>query len=177
MPTAHEGRLQFCDLVEPSRFSEPGKPFWSATIMIDKHEGAEWIEQFKEEILAAARDKFGASTTWKSLSVPLSDGDEEEYESSHGHWIVKFKSKQKPPLLVGQDRNPIAANHVYPGCYVRVAYSLYVYDYSGKGVGCGLHAIQKAKDGVPFGATVTMENIDQFFDVIEPADLSDSLLD
>ena len=69
-----------------------------------------------------------------------------------GHWVFTASSKN-PVSLVDAGMNPIVQKgELYSGCYARVCVSLFPYNTAGKrGIGIGLEAVQKLRDGEPLG--------------------------
>ena len=85
-----------------------------------------------------------------------SDGDEFGPECK-GHWVFTARAKTDyPPEVVDQNLNPIInQSEMYSGVYARVNVSFFPYSFGGKkGIGCGLGAIQKLRDGEALGGSM-----------------------
>lgn len=98
----------------------------------------------------------GAHLSPSTFKFPLRDGDQECAEKGEeyaGHWFLNASSSRKPHI-VDINRNDIFdQSEVYSGCYARVCLNFYPFNKNrGKGIGCGLEAIQKVADGEPLGS-------------------------
>lgn len=166
MPTSAQGRVLFADVFEPNRFSEPGKPKYTITLLFDKDADKAAIQELYAAATQAAKDKWGPKIDMKKVELPFVDGDEDksEYESCKNQLLVKFTTRTKPLVYDRQRRQLTDPSEFYAGCFARVAYSPYTYDYSGHGVSLGLGAVQKTADGDPFGSRITEKNIDDYFE-------------
>lgn len=92
----------------------------------------------------------------------LPDGYEEG-----GHYIT-LKSKQRVPLVNQKREEILDEEEFYAGCWARAGIVCYAYDNQfGKGLGFGLRALQKVRDGDRLGSSVKAED---FFDEVEVAD-------
>lgn len=121
-----------------------------------------WFADLREAAKAALTAKKikhdGAQLPWKK------DND--------GHLTVSFRSKFK---VVAVDRSKDVIDDeddIYGGCYGRVRYKVYGYKTSNtlQGVGLGLAAFQKIRDGEPLGS-----NAAEGFDEVEEEDAADPL--
>ena len=179
MPTTAIGRILFEDILQPSaQFSEPGKPKYTMSLLLDKVTDAAAIKQLQDECLAALRAKFGKDADPDAFKLPWRDGDVEhaEYESCQNKIEFKFSTGSAPTVIDHAMQALTDSRVCYPGCYARVAYSPYAYAKTGnRGVGLGLNAVQVTSMGEPFGQRVTLENVGKFFDYVEPqhVDLDD----
>lgn len=154
-----EVRLSYANLFTPRAPQGGGDPKYSATLLIPKTDTATY-----QRILAAieAATQSGVASKWNGqrppmIPNPLHDGDGArpsdgmEYgPECKGHWVLTASSKQdRPPQVVDAQRNPILNQAmIYSGAYAHVYINFYAYNAGGKkGIGCGLNAVQKTRDG------------------------------
>ena len=98
---------------------------------------------------AAAQDKFRKAHTDPSLRNPFRDGTEKSHLEGFGEGLVfcTLSTKMRPGVI-GRDMQPIMDEaDFYAGCYARATITAYPYDNVSKGVGFGLHNVQKLGDG------------------------------
>jgi hypothetical protein len=152
-----ECTLVYPSLFEPSSFKTE-EPTYSGTFLIPKNAN---IDNMRNAVKAAATQKWGTQISFKSLRLPVRDGDEKAIDENgntnkdnfyYNQYFVRAKSKWQPPI-VNIYNDPITdENEIYGGCIVRAYFSFYGYDYMGnKGIGCGLRAVCKVADGPPLG--------------------------
>lgn len=170
--TVGEARLSYVHLFEPYS-SMPGQaPKYSATILIPKANTAA-----KAQIDAAieAARQIGLQNKWNGaapamLSTTLHDGDgvkqngEAYGEECRGHWVLNCSANpDHPPKVVNAARQPILdQSEVYSGIYGWANINFFPYFSAGKkGVGCGLNAVMKTRDGEPLGASAP--SVDEAF--------------
>ena len=103
----------------------------------------------------AAKDKWGDKIP-KNLRSPFRQGDEdrEDKDGYAGSIFIGARSKDRPGVVVGRDRQPCGdPSEVYGGCYVKASVTAFAYDQAGnKGVSFALNNVWKIKDGEPFGS-------------------------
>lgn len=160
--TTPEGRVSFPKLADPADLS--GK--YEINLLFPKGEA---ITVLNDAIKAAIEKKWGSKPP-KNLHFPVKDGDEMSYAGHESCHVATFRSKDKPPLVGTEKVNgaylAIEPREVYGGCYARVSFSAYGYDFNGKlGVALDLKAVQKIRDGDAFGAAPADVNVD-FDDLI-----------
>ena len=162
--TTGEVRLSFAHLYEPYS-NNGGEPKYSVTVLMPKSDTA--AKARLDAAFEAAKQK-GISEKWNGvqppvLAVPVYDGDgvrpngEPFGAECRGCWVFTASSKN-PVSLVDAGMNPIVQKgELYSGCYARVCVSLFAYNSAGKrGIGIGLEAVQKLRDGDPLGGGVSV---------------------
>lgn len=138
----------------------------------------EFVEVIRAEGEAAAKAQFKGKWS-KSRHNPVLDGDEkaEKWEGNANFWLLRCKTKYKPKVGKPKAEDGLITDGdideqtgFYPGCWARVAVSLYTYNVKGKtGVGLGLSYVQKAWNDEAF-QTGGFE----FEDDIEELDIDES---
>lgn len=146
-----------------------GKEEYSLVALYEK--GAD-LSIFNKAIEAAVMKKFGKDKAqWpKNLKMPFRDQSDRGKRTESGAVILpdgyvegakycNLKNTQRPGV-VDQKRNPILdETEFYAGCYARAIVSVFAYDAMGnKGVSLSLLAVQKVRDGQPFGNRVNAES-------------------
>lgn len=171
-----EFRVSYPSLLEPRVNDLSGKNEYSVQAIFKKGENLAEIEKI---VMAAIVAKWGADQKkWpKPLRLPFRDqadrsktnDDGKEYLPDGyeaGAKYVNLKNERRP-AVIDQNRNPITdPSEIYGGCYARAIVDAYAYDKKGnKGVALSLLAVQKTKDGYPFGSARI--NVEEEFEVIE----------
>lgn len=177
-------RLSYANIWEPRPPMNGGKPVYSASLIISKDDD-KTLRAIKTKIKAMMTnpkviEKVGGSANIhsKRLRIPLRDGDADrpEDEAYANSYFINVKSKEtNPPKIFDRRRNEIIDKaEVYSGCYVRAIIQFYGYNRSGNiGIGAGLIAIQKWKDGEALGGvSVSASDFDDGFSDGSSADES-----
>ena len=165
--TTSEVRLSYVHLDAP--YANPNTnadPKYQVTVLMPKSD-----VQAKARLDAAyqAAVQKGVAEKWNGTMPPIiacsiHDGDgvrpstgEPFGPECKGHWVFTASSKN-PVSLVDAGMNPIVQKgELYSGCYARVCVSLFPYNTAGKrGIGIGLEAVQKLRDGDPLGGGVSV---------------------
>lgn len=165
--TTGEVRLSYVHLDAP--YANPNTnadPKYQVTVLMPKSD-----VQAKARLDAAyqAAVQKGVAEKWNGTMPPIiacsiHDGDgvrpstgEPFGPECKGHWVFTASSKN-PVSLVDASMNPIVQKgELYSGCYARVCVSLFPYNTAGKrGIGIGLEAVQKLRDGDPLGGGVSV---------------------
>ena len=162
--TTGEVRLSYAHLYEPYS-NNGGEPKYSVTVLMPKSDTA--AKARLDAALQYTKQK-GISEKWNGvlppvLAVPVYDGDgvrpngEAFGAECRGHWVFTASNKN-PVQLVDAGMNPIMQKgELYSGCYARVCISMFAYNSNGKrGIGFGLEAVQKLRDGDPLGGGVSV---------------------
>ncbi len=166
--TTNEVRLSYYHADKPYSSSEGQEPKYSVTVLVPKHDMAT-----KSQIDAAIAHAIeeGVASNWQGVRppvppVPVYDGDGVRPsdgspfgDECKGHWVFTASSKN-PVQVVDQNVQPIIQpGAMYSGVYARVNINFYAYAHAGKkGIGCGLNAIQKVRDGEPLSGAVVDVN-------------------
>lgn len=150
-----------------------GDKNFSLTLLFPKDKKDE-LAQMKADVEAAIKEKWGDKRP-KNLQSPFTDGNTKDAPEYQDMIAVNFKAKEdRPPQVIGPDKKPITENSglFYPGCYARVSYRCYAWEYMGKtGVSFGLNNIQKSGDGEPFdGRTDADDDFEALQDTQSSAD-------
>lgn len=160
-----ECRLSYCNLVTArAPQNGVGDPKFSVTLLIPKSNPT-----IKQELDAAmnAAAEVGVNAKWNGvrparIESVVHDGDgvrpsgEPFGEECRGCWVVTASSKNKPYVCGADNVNcELAPTDIYSGMYARVSINFYAYNSAGKrGVGCGLRAVMKTRDGEPLSNSV-----------------------
>ena len=178
--TTGEVRLSYVHLDAP--YANPNTnadPKYQVTVLMPKTD-----VQAKARLDAAyqAAVQKGVAEKWNGTMPPIvacsiHDGDgvrpstgEAFGPECKGHWVFTASSKN-PVSLVDAGMNPIVQKgELYSGCYARVCVSLFPYNTAGKrGIGIGLEAVQKLRDGDPLGGGVSVADAFGGAPVAQPA--------
>lgn len=168
-------RLSYANIWEPRQPMNGGKPVYSASLIISKDDD-KTLRAIKAKIKAMMTnpkviEKVGGSANIhsKRLRIPLRDGDadrpgDEAYANSY-FINVKASETQRPKIFDRHGNEIIDKAEVYSGCYVRAIIQFYGYNRSGNfGIGAGLVALQKWKDGDALGGvSVSASDFDDGF--------------
>lgn len=177
-------RLSYANIWEPRAPMNGGKPVYSASLIISKDDD-KTLRAIKAKIKAMMTnakviEKVGGSANIhsKRLRIPLRDGDadrpgDEAYSNSY-FINVKASETQRPKIFDRHGNEIIDKAEVYSGCYVRAIIQFYGYNRSGNfGIGAGLVALQKWKDGDALGGvSVSASDFDDGFSDGSSADES-----
>ena len=128
----------------PMNAGDEGK--YGAVLLIDKKD-TKTVNAIQAAIEAAKVAKWGTKIP-KVLKSVFRDGDEEKDDENYvGKYFMSCNSKEKPGIF-DKDRNPIMdKEEFYSGVYGHASINFFGYDQKGAGVGCGLNAVMKSKDG------------------------------
>lgn len=164
--TTGEVRLSYVHLFKPYAYVAGQEEKFSCTVLVPKTD-TDTMGRIHAAIEAAKQK--GISDMWNGSCPPImqtpvydgdgirpSDGDEFGPEC-RGHWVFTARAKTDyPPEVVDQNLNPIInQSEMYSGVYARVNVSFFPYSFGGKkGIGCGLGAIQKLRDGEVLGGSM-----------------------
>ena len=158
-----------------------GQSRYSAAILIRKSD-EHTIARYKDCIKKMLEDeetvrKLGGKKALKNLKLPLHDGDTEREDDPNfkGCWYLNAKANPDyPPKVLDRDLNEVVdKKEIYSGVYAQAVLSLYPYNQSGnQGIGVGLLAIRKVKDGRPIGGA-TVSDADFKDEYLEENDLGD----
>lgn len=178
--TTGEVRLSYVHLDAP--YANPNTnadPKYQVTVLMPKSD-----VQAKARLDAAyqAAVQKGVAEKWNGTMPPIvacsiHDGDGVRPSTGEafgpecaGHWVFTASSKN-PVSMVDAGMNPIVQKgEIYSGCYARVCVSLFPYNTAGKrGIGIGLEAVQKLRDGDPLGGGVSVADAFGGAPVMQPA--------
>ena len=159
-----EVRLSFNALFEPQDFNGNQDFAFNAKLLIEK--GSPQHKQIEQALLEVAEEVFPGKG--KQVIDKIKDDPAQyclqPYDDQYVSLATKRKAKAGRPVVVDQNRNPLAEGDgkPYSGCYVNVLVRPWAM--GGKGnkywVRCGLEGVQFAKDGQAFGQRTTADDFD-----------------
>ena len=158
-------RFSFVNLLSPKAPQSGGDPKYSATILLPKHDlaGKQRLDAAIEAAIQAGIPSKWGGVRPAQPNIPIHDrdglrpGGEPFGPECKWHWVFTASANLNyPPQVVGSDLQPIMnAAEIYSGMYGNVSIRTFPYFAVGKkGVGLGLEAVQKTRDGEPLGASV-----------------------
>ena len=155
-------RLSYEHIFEPHADLN-GEEKYSCSLLISKKDKKQ-IDRITEAFDSMLEDKdilvkLGGKA--KGTTLPLHDGDEKDDDVYAGHVYLNARANVKyPPKVILQDRTEVVdQSDVYSGCYVQAVLSFYPYNQAGKkGIGVGLLAIRKIKDGEKLAGSAVTDN-------------------
>lgn len=148
---------------DPSTFNEKDKARWNAILAeID----AKCVEKFKKK----------AKDLPANYKQAIRDGSEKAELEGYGEGkkFSNLTTKMRPGVV---DANGVdmAADDIYPGCYMRATVSAYAYDQNGgRGVALGLQNVRFVRDGERLDARTDAAT--DFADVDDDRDEGDEAL-
>lgn len=174
-------RLSYAHIFEPRpNQDDPTNLKYTASIIIPKSD-TKTLKRFQDAI-AKLRSDPEARGVWggtdRGVHEPLRDGDTDETKAGDPTYQNTYfcnASSTKKPKVFNKDRTEVMdPEDVYSGCYCQFMLNLFCYNHAGKkGIGVGLNAIRKIKDGEPLsGIVVTGDSWDD--DLIDEKDLKDA---
>ena len=170
--TIGEARLSYVHLFEPYASQQGQAPKYSVTVLLPKS-NTKAKAQLEEAIEAACQ--AGLQNKWNGqapaiLATTIHDGDgvkqngEAYGPECAGHWVLNCNANpDHPPKVVNTLRQPVIdQSEIYSGIYGWVNITFFPYFNAGKkGIGCGLNAVMKTRDGEPLGGSAP--SVDEAF--------------
>lgn len=158
-------RFSFVNLLKPRAAKAGSDPKYSVTILLPKLDlaGKQRLDAAVEAAIQAGINGKWGGVRPAQPNIPIHDGDglrpggEPFGPECKGHWVFTASANANyPPQVVGSDLQPILnAADIYSGMYGNVSIRTFPYfAVVTKGVGLGLEAVQKTRDGEPLGASV-----------------------
>jgi len=136
-------------VIRPRKAMNSDEMKYQLTMIFSKKNKAT-IEAIEAAIQRVIKAKWGTKPP-KGLKIPLRDGDKERDEPyfQKSMFMNATASLEYKPGVVDADMTPIiSTDQFYSGCIARATVSLFAFEQDlSKGVGCGLHNIQKLADG------------------------------
>ena len=159
-----EVRFSYAFLFKPHAAQVGNEAKYSVTCLLPKSDVATKAlidAAVKEAITAGAQSKWNGVVP-PNVATPIHDGDSVKQDGNpypedyKGHWVFTISSKADyPPQIVDTNNMPLPETDMYSGCYGRVLFNCYPYFFAGKkGIGFGLKAVLKTRDGEPLAGTV-----------------------
>lgn len=155
-------RLSYANIWEARESLEGDKMQYSCCLLIPKHD-TDTLQRLQKLIAKVETDavtaKWGGKKPAGYTHPLLRDGDTDPTKGGEanyaGCYFLNAKANDDhPPKIIDARCNPVMdRDEVYSGCYANVKVAIYAYNHAkgGKGLGAGLVAIQKTKDGVRLG--------------------------
>jgi len=171
-----EFRGSYCNLLTPRAPNPESDPVYSILIVLPKKSAdtKRFIKQLEKEIAAASLEKHGKVIPASKLKhYPIKDGDDEEDDGFHGHWLVRASNSRKPEVIDRKRNTLFEEEDVYSGAWYRVTVDVWAWDnpVGGKGCSINLRNVLKVKDDEPFTSRAKAE--DDFNDVLDDDDAED----
>lgn len=170
--TIGECRLSYVHVFKPYAAMVGQDPKFSLVALLPKTNTTG-----KAQIDAAieAARQIGLSGKWNGqapalLQTTVHDGDgvksngESYGDECKGHWVINCNANvDHPPKIVDRQLQPVInESDIYSGMYGWVNINFYPYLFGGKkGIGCGLNAVMKSRDGQPLGGSAP--SVDEAF--------------
>lgn len=163
--TTGEARLSYVHLDKPYAHDGNQNAKYSVTVLLPK---SDTDSKARLDAAYQAAVQKGITDKWNGvqppvIANPIYDGDgvrpngEAFGAECRGCWVFTASSTNPVPVIDTAQNPIIQASEVYSGCYGRVCVSLFPYSVSGKrGIGIGLEAVQKLRDGDPLGGGVSI---------------------
>lgn len=164
------GRISFPELFEAKQINGQGDPKFGCTMVFEPDDPG--LEKMRDAVQRVIDNKWNGKVPG-NYKDPFIDGDESGRPEYAGKVVLRFSSKEKNrPQVVNAQKLPITdPAEVYSGCYCRISYSCYPWEYMGKkGVSFGLGHVQKVRDGGRFDGRGTADTV---FDEIEDEEYED----
>lgn len=147
-------RIFYAHVWEPSAMEGSNDAKYSVCLAFPKTEPVvAKIKAMLKDTATAGAAKWGGKVP-ANLKMPLRDGDAERPDDAGyaGCYFINANSSRRVPIIDRQCRAIMDQEEVYSGCYCNVKVSFFPYNTSGnRGIGCGLVAIQKVRDGERMG--------------------------
>lgn len=150
-----EVRFSYAHVFTPTAIDENSEKKYSTSILIKKSD-KETLAKINAAIEAAKQENAGkwGGKVPPNLRTPLRDGDIDKSDDPTyaGCFFMTASSKRKPTVVDASKQEIIDPSEFYSGCYGRASINFFGYAAAGnKGIGCGLNAIQKLRDGEALG--------------------------
>lgn len=155
-------RASYAHVFEPKEDLN-GTPKYSISLIIPKDSNTVGIyKKHVRELLDDPDTKRILGNT-KGMWEPLRDGDEDRPDDEaykNAYFINAKANADHRPKVLDHDRNEIVdTEDFYSGCWCQAVLSLYPFNKNGKkGIGVGLLAVRKIKDGAALGGTAVTDN-------------------
>lgn len=169
-------RLNYAHLTKPTTDMN-GNERYTAMLTIPKAD-AKGVKIVKDAIAAAMADESIKAKIGKgSVRNPLRDGDDpgiDDKSRKNCYFLNVSANVDYPPKLFNRDYTEcVDKNDIYSGCYGDAVLNLFGYNNNGnKGIGVGILAFRKLKDGQRFdGFSVDESDFAGNNDLLEEEDI------
>lgn len=153
-------RFSYVNVFKPVSVNN-GPERYSVTCLLPKADTAGYnaLMAAVNSVKESEKDGKFKGLNMEYVKFPIHDGDGVNKDGKpfgdecKGHWVFTVGcSADRPPQILDAKVQPIMNQaDVYSGAYGHVAMSIFAYDNNSKGIGFGLNAIMKKKDGEPLG--------------------------
>ena len=144
-----------------------GAPKYSVSLIIPKSD-TKTVARIQAAIKAAYEEGQGTLKgngrtvpEFSTIRNPLRDGDRERPndEAYSDSWFINANSNDRPGVVDINLQHIIERSEMYSGVKGRASVNFYAYNKNGnRGIGCGLHHLQKISDGTPLGGKSRAED-------------------
>lgn len=146
-------RFSYANVFDSKAF-EGQEPKYSVSLIIPKSD-TKLIAEINAEVkktLEEGKAKFGGKIP-KMWRNPLRDGDVDRADNEeYANCFYLNASSKNQPEIVDSSINPIMdRDEFYSGCYGNASVNLFAYNNVTKGIGVGLNAVMKTRDGENLG--------------------------
>lgn len=152
-------RLSYAHIWEPASVNG-SDPKYSVCCIIPKGDTKTLtrLNALIDKVKNESAGKWGGKVP-KKLKLPLRDGDAERDDENYADaMFLNCNSANAPKVIDGRCQPIMDDDEVYSGCYANVKISIFAFNSSGnQGIGCGLVAVQKTKDGTRLSGSTGTE--------------------
>lgn len=147
-------------LAQPTKSNFGGEERYRITLIIPKSDTVteKKLRDAIRRCYDANAEEIGVS--FNTIKYPLKDGDLKagKYAAFKNAWYVEAISKVKPQLVDRYGGEITDPEEIRSGNIGRASLSIYAYNKGiNKGVGCGIRALKKLREGKPLGNYVSAE--------------------
>lgn len=174
-----DGQLLFTHIQEPTHNPWRNQEVYNVCLRIKKGapELADLMEQlnrFYSDNLAVYCQDNGTPLPFKSLKLPIKDGDQSKSDYLHGYMYINADNYSLP-LLINSRKAELDPSEIHDGIYARLVLTLSPYYFpDNAGISCHLGGIMKLNEGTLFDDKEEITADDFFGDDDPIEDVEDS---
>ena len=162
--TIGPARISYHHLITPYSHNSGDDKKYSVTMLIPKNDSL--AKKRMDEAIEVALEK-GVQSKWNGVkpakpAIPVYDGDgvrsngEPFGPEAAGCFVLTASSFEQVEIVDAALQPIVTEKEIYRGAYIYASVTFFSYARSGKkGIGCGLNAVLKFKDGEPLGGRLT----------------------